>query len=174
MGPGNSWVTTIFAGYGYVYSSIGSFPGHVGQTFADGSAWDSLQGATTQMVDVMTFGLTDFSEWWEPLYGHDTAHQQGTYVGTAWGYANWMAITLGRWAPPPTGAGTAMTQWGPASMTAIRSGWVMRGAPNTMRYLLSGVSQPGRHFAWPGALRAPPGWEAFKWILGQRIFLSIG
>ena len=66
-------------------------------------------------------------------------------------------------------------------MTAVRSGWVMRGAPNTMRYLLSGVSQPGRHFAWPwnfivgraapGALRAPPGWEAFKWILGQRIFL---
>jgi hypothetical protein len=78
----------------YWGTCFGTFVDSVGETFVDGRAWDSLQGATTQMLDVMAIGITDFSEWIHPLYGHHGAHEAGTYVGTVWGTANWIAISF--------------------------------------------------------------------------------
>ncbi|GAB5444487.1 MAG: hypothetical protein Fues2KO_48360 [Fuerstiella sp.] len=162
-------------------TAVTSFFDGVVDTFMDGRAFDSFLGATNQMTDVMTFGLFDFTGYGS-FFGNEAAFEDGTVIGTWWARANVVAITFGRWAPPPGGAGSIMTHWGPAGMTAFRSGdWVMRGSPNLLRYLLSGVAEPGRHFAWPwnfitgraaaGTLAAPPGWEAFKMLLGQRIYL---
>jgi RHS repeat-associated protein len=78
-----------------------------------------------------------------------------------------------------------VTHWGPPGMTGLRPGvdWVMTGGPTWRNYILSGVWQPGGHFAWPGnyvtmvvptaSLAAPPGWQIIKVILGQRIYLGL-
>jgi hypothetical protein len=187
----NAWLALnapVLAGVGlngigeYYWNMLLSLPRAISDTFSDGRAWDSFQGAFTQMTDVMLLGATDLSAWLPPLYGHATAHYEGTDVGTVWGVVNWTAILFAPWAAVPEGTGVVVTHWGPSGMAGLRVGdWVMRGPANTMRYLLSGVAQPGRHFAWPwnfimqrveqSALAMPPSWEAFKWYLGQAIFL---
>ena len=142
-------------------------------------------GAVTQMIDVMLFGATDLSGWIDPLYGHEDAHQLGTYVGTAWGTANWLAISFGPWAAAPKGTGVVVTHWGPKGMTALRPGdWVMRGRPSLYNYVFSGVIQRGYrpwHFVVQRVpcshLHAPPieyggrAVQAIKYLIGQRIYI---
>ena len=78
--------------FSFAGSFLTSLPGAIGDSFSDGRSWDSLQGAFTQMVDVMVGGSTDFSGWVDPLYGNSEAHGEGEVVGTFWGIANWVAI----------------------------------------------------------------------------------
>lgn len=67
----------------------------IGETFMDGSAADSLGGATAQMVDTM-FGWTDIPifqvENYGPIFGNIDDFQNGQTVGVVWGTANNLAI----------------------------------------------------------------------------------
>ncbi|MEJ7592208.1 MAG: hypothetical protein WKF77_11715 [Planctomycetaceae bacterium] len=76
---------------GDTFAFVGEFPGAVGSTFLSGEAYDSLCGALNNIVDTMTFGVTDLTSI-PPLYGNTDAYESGQSVGYYWGVANWLAI----------------------------------------------------------------------------------
>jgi len=75
------------------------------------------------------------------------------------------------------GAQQVVTHWGPEAMTELRAGdWVMTGGGSLRNWIMSG--SPGRYAVGStisrtvpaSALRAPSGLEAWKALIGQRIF----
>jgi hypothetical protein len=71
------------------------FVSGIGITFMDGSAADSVGGATVQMADTL-FGWTGIpifqAENAEPLFGNQEAFNNGQTVGVVWGTANNVAL----------------------------------------------------------------------------------
>ena len=170
-GPNGGGFAMTFAG----------FTAGVGDVFQIG--WAGVVGAGqghAAWADGVIPFVNPFEDW---LYdGSDPTLQWSQFFGGVSRDALLFAVSIVPWGQAAAGSGTVVTHWGPAGMTALRNGdWVMVGAPNLVRYVFSGVIQPGRHFQWPwnfivrnvppSTLSHPPGREAIKYILCQRIYL---
>jgi RHS repeat-associated protein len=81
LGPDWSWW----------WNAIKATPGAIKDTFVSGEAWDSLQGATLQMID--STGLTHLQQNVPPLYGHQDAYDGGRPVGQLWALANTLIVS---------------------------------------------------------------------------------
>ena len=94
--PATQWTPSVYNG-GATESPWGTFfgalPGAVASTFNSGEAWDSYQGAARQMGYTM-FGWAGMSDpsTIAPLFGNQTAYNEGRVVGFAWGMANNVAM----------------------------------------------------------------------------------
>ena len=164
-------------GYGMMVAGMFSGLEEIGEI-----GWAGFVGAG-QGLAAWADGFIPFFEPFDFLYDPtDSTLQWSRFFGGVSRESLLLALSIMPWSAAPAGAGQVVTHWGPRGMTALRSGdWVMTGVPNAVRYVLSGVIQPGRHFQWPwnfivrpvaqNTLRSPGGWEAIKWYLGQRIYL---
>jgi len=97
------------------------------------------------------------------------------------GGGNAIAVRSGGSNLAKSGDLTLVSRWG---REGLQSGdWMMKGEANWSNYILSGKFDPGpwnqfasfssgSEYLVPGStLYWPPGWEVFKGLLGQRIYL---
>ena len=77
------------------------------------------------------------------------------------------------------GSSQVVTHWGPTGMTGLRSGdWVMTGGASFRNWLMAGAKSA--RSGWESSitttvpkasLQYPPGWEWWKGLIGQRVYM---
>ena len=101
------WVTNPGA-------TAGGFVSGIADSFTDGSAWDSFQGAVVGYVDlpiyVISGGDVTLTDYIDPLYGHSGAYDNGWYVGAGTLVAQIIATVGWRLGHAASGGGVGQTQ----------------------------------------------------------------
>ncbi|GAB4158562.1 MAG: hypothetical protein Tsb009_35770 [Planctomycetaceae bacterium] len=132
----------------------------VGETFADGRAFDSVHAAANQMADMMTGGVFDFSDF-KPIYGNQEAHDNGVTVGTIWGVANWGAIIWFGYQAAPAGLAYANAY----------TPWAVSAANSPITWSTAAAGFTGYQTDWDPAAMAFAG---FEWYYGApRPFVTL-
>ena len=97
------------------------------------------------------------------------------------GSCSFAVLTIAFSAPQGIARGSSqvVTHWGPTGMTGLRSGdWVMTGGGSFRNWLMAGAKSA--QSGWEStitttvpkaSLQYPPGWECWKGLIGQRVYM---